>query len=176
MAKAAVETVNHWILDFEAYQVGCSFFPVEIALLNMQNDEICYTWYIKYNTNMAKWDKPTKFQFNRHGLGWEHGNVYLHVALKELRDVLNSYPEEEEHVIHVKGLEKTNWVRHWFPYNFPRVMVQEIHGAPVFGEITCAMYACTYHFDHFHLRCARKKAYQLYLYLTDLTTNDVDMT
>jgi hypothetical protein len=165
-----VEEVNKWILDFEGYQVNSIYFPIEIALLNVHQNNLCYTWRIKYSDAMAVYNQNTEWQFRKHRLGWNHGNMYLYEALKEMRTVIDDYCSGE-HVVYVKGLEKTNWMRQqrWFPFHYPKVTVQEIQGVPSFRDLSMfygAEYACTYHTNApFDVRCARRKAYQLLPYV-----------
>ena len=162
------KTAARWILDFEGYQVRHVFYPLEIALLNVDRTNVCYNWHIRYEVFPATYDASTTRQFQLHGLYWKHGNKNLHVALDELRKVVNEYGElEQRHIIFVKGLEKTNWVKRWFYCN-DSIVVREILNAPSFSDFSLldgAQYACIHHTDAFHLRCASRKVYQMLPYV-----------
>ena len=170
-----------WILDFEGYQIHSFFYPIEIGLLSLQNNDLCYEWRIKYES-VAFSNRTTRWQHNQHALGWKHGNKDLHVALTEIRKVINDYNNDSElptmtspqHIIYVKGFEKANWIKRWFQDSC-NIIVEQIHGAPSFRDLSMfygAMYACIYHRDAFHLRCARKKVYQLLPYCTTTEFDD----
>ena len=73
--------MTKWIVDFKAYQVGKHFYPVEIALLNVnmgaQNLFYIYYWYSNENWTIC-------FQYKHHGLNWHDGNIALGKVLKAI--------------------------------------------------------------------------------------------
>ena len=156
--------MHKWILDFEGYQVGTNFYPREVALLNTAGTNKCFDWHIGYSGVFARMDNnTTRCQFLRHGMSWTHGNMCLGKALEELRNVFIN----EQHIVYVKGREKTLWARHWFADD--NVEVKEICNAPNFSDLMMyyknCVRACYFHENKWHLRRARSKTYMLLPYV-----------
>ena len=145
-----------FICDFEAYQLGNAgtYYPLEIALLNCDT-KTCEMFYVKYLQNIH--DLTTQFQFKRHGIGWKDGNEFLEQAFYKMNSLV-SYND----IIYVKGLEKTKYIREWFPL----VVVIEILNAPSLMEIkTDVSFTCHKHNPKLYLACAKRKAYSLLPYV-----------
>ena len=90
--------MTEWIVDFEAYQVGKNFYPVEIAMLNVnmgaRNLFYIYYWYSNKN-------RTIRFQCEHHGLDWHDGNISLGKALKTIAKCI-----KENDVVLIKGKQK----------------------------------------------------------------------
>ena len=70
-----------WIVDFEAYQMGKQFYPVEIAMLNVNmGDHNLFYVYYQYPIE----NQTIHFQYEHHGLNWQDGNLPLGKALKAI--------------------------------------------------------------------------------------------
>ena len=151
-----------WILDFEGYQIGSNYYPKGIALLNVSDTDKCFGWHIEYMEVFAQLDNnTTRCQFRKHGMSWRYGNIRLGKALEELRNVFTH--DDQQHVIYIKGLEKTNWARRWFIENL-KVEVKVICNTPNFSDLMRYYGNCA-HADAWHLRCARSKTFMLLLYV-----------
>ena len=133
--------MQKWILDFEGYQVGTNYYPTEIALLNASNTNKCFHWCIGHTEVFTRMDVTTRYQFRRHGMRWDDGNLRFGKALEELRNVF-THDNDQQHTIYIKGMEKTNWARHWFIEN-PNVEVKEICNTPNFSDLMIYYGNCT---------------------------------
>ena len=87
-----------WIVDFEAFQQGSQFYPLEIALLNA-NTGAHNLFYIYYHYPIE--DHTIRFQYDRHGLDWQDGNLPLGRALKAITRRI----KENDKVV-IKGVQK----------------------------------------------------------------------
>ena len=144
-----------FIIDFEGYQVHGVWYPVEIALLNTET-KVCFVHYVYYYHNYN--NSTTQYQFKRHGLHWSDGYEALSSALLSISQKLTNTDS-----LHVKGHEKAEIVRQWFP-NICVVEMDE-KAIPSLLLMTHSKDAVCYrHARDTSLCCARRKAWQLMEY------------
>ena len=92
-----------WIIDFEAYQQGSTYFPIEIALLNVETKK-CNIFYVGYGFCLKGME--IRYQYTRHGIGWSEGNVKLYNALRAIKKRVDI---KHDHII-IKGEQKLNYL------------------------------------------------------------------
>ena len=107
--------VTKWVLDFEGNDINGEIYPLEMCLINLKRQKKRrYTWRIWYPecyNDMVDEDdeyfgEPPKI--DKHGMGWQDGNISLSRAEEQMREVFAD--ERLEHQVHVKDQEKTEWV------------------------------------------------------------------
>ena len=167
-----MQSLQKWILDFEGFQINGNFYPLELCLLSFQRptDDL-HIWHIGYTDSLAipfneSTNKTIRWQSNKHGMGWKHGNMNPVDVFADMRDLFTT---RFQHEIHVKGLEKAKWIEEWFNRN-ANVKVIEITCAPSYRDMNMyygAMFGhpCSFHRDAPHLRCACRKANYLRDYI-----------
>ena len=142
----------NWFLDFEAYQIGGKFFPVEICLVNGET-KACNLFYVRYN--FMHCSPTTTFQLKKHGIHWDEGNVTLRRALKA---ILNRVQMCD--IIFVKGDQKRVFLLQfvWFDRK-----VEEIICSSSIRDLVqmCCNEACSKHYNSNNLSCARHKCFAL---------------
>ena len=83
---------------------------MEIALLIATNDDKCYNWHIGYTEVFTRLDKEATDD-NFESTEWEE--TWWHDTSEAFQEMINGFTIGK-HIIHVEGLEKTLWMRHWF--------------------------------------------------------------
>ena len=100
-----------WLCYFEAFHFDGEFYPVELVLLNSQT-KVCSNYNIYWQHGLPyTGDTPQhiKFQYRRHGIRWDAGNVTLQEAIKLVKEQIAN-----DDVIYIKGHEKYQWLSQWF--------------------------------------------------------------
>ena len=147
----------NWFLDFEAYQIGKDYYPVEICLVN----GLTKRWnlfYVRYNFSYNT--STTHYQFKKHGIRWDDGNVSLNTALNAiLRRV------KRRDVIYVKGEQKRVFLQNfiWFDRRIEEIVcasrMRDL--VEMYEDETCWKHSgLTKHHRH-NLSCARHKCFAL---------------
>ena len=145
-----------WIIDFEAYQVHGDFYPLEITLLNAQDVQECFHFYIYYPRDHYN-NLTIKFQFRQHGIKWGDGDDTMASALEKLhRQVWNG------DTIYVKGGQKTELVNLWFPKN---TVIDLMELRKYLSMKSCREHTCDFHKKDVALNCSRRKAFTLLPYV-----------
>jgi len=165
-------TTSVWILDFECYQFLAVYYPVEIALLDV-NNVVCSSYYIKYPGVNIK-NATEKWQHKRHGLTWNEGDETLQNAINHIQSKVTTSNDKVH--IYVKGEQKQQLVSNWFLFchENSHVHVLDIgNRAPNFNTLKdqCVGETCTKHLTNLQHFCARRKCFQLLPYVVSLDVN-----
>jgi len=153
-------SVKYWLCDFEAYQFGATYFPVEISLLNLNNEK-CATFYIgwKHLSFTVSSSKTFTHQYNRHGLCWDAGRLTLTKAIKAIQKRVKA-----SDIVFVKGEQKAKWLMQWLKAG----QIIDLGGIDVFSfnnnnsadhqnERKCEFHAMNPNYKF----CARQKCFML---------------
>src|SRR5271154_2996738 len=113
-----------WFLDFEGYHFpGLGFIIKEIAIVNNDDKDQCYNYFIRGPKNISMYDGAAlNFQFKRHHLSWEFGDYEFAEAMM---DVARKFKDS---MVCIKGKKKFDFIRHMFPS--PKFI--ELDGIPAF--------------------------------------------
>ena len=78
-----------YYLDFEAYFCGGKYIVKEIALLAAKTGNV-KTWHLMSPKNICvNYNSPTiKFQYERHQLCWDCGNISLSEAMFQIGNIV----------------------------------------------------------------------------------------
>jgi len=100
-----------WLCDFEAFHFEGNFYPVELVLLHSQT-KVCIIYNIHWNSLPYTVDTTPciKFQYRRHGICWDAGDVTVQEAIKLVKQQIAN----DNDVIYVKGYEKWRWLSQRF--------------------------------------------------------------
>jgi hypothetical protein len=134
-----------WYVDFEAYQIDGHYYVKEIAII----DRHCYNYFIKNPRHLPYLpnNSTTYFQFTRHELPWNFGNVTFVEAIHDIRQKVKF------DTIYCKGTEKTKFLKAWLPQTI------EIDWIPAFNELNnCIHETCDYEHGN---NCARRKVHEM---------------
>ena len=139
-----------WILDFEAFHVFNTWYPLEVCLLNCETEETLM-YYIRWPRSSRVMNATTMYQMKRHCLRWDSGDI----EINEFTDIMKTVFGEDDEV-NVKGFEKVAYIKSLLPTS---VKVVEIENAPPYKLITDYFdECCDKHFVRF---CARVKCKEL---------------
>ena len=154
--------MTFWIIDFEAFQQGSQFYPLEIALLNA-NMDAHNLLYIYYHYTIE--NRPIRFPYDRHGLDWQDGNLPLGRALKAIARRI----KEDDKVV-IKGVQKINFfVSHGVLRQDQVIPVEE---TPTLRELVQNVdQKCVKHANLNILWCAQQKCFAIFTYIKCIKKN-----
>ena len=154
--QAAATMPNTYILDFEAFQIGTHYFPVEIAIVNC-NTYTFETFYVKHPCMKQTWNPTICFQHHRHGLKWDSPGISY---LEEVRDLICEKILKDGDTVLVKGDQKLAYFRdEWFH------MLENVKGIDIGGPVVydARKRRCIIHSSMSDSkRCALQKCLTLY--------------
>ena len=166
---------NTIILDFEAYQIGSTFYPVEIAALNATTSQclLMHVGHVKPDEAAAA--THLHHQHARHGLGWSDGQWSMASAVFRLCKFIHPLD-----VVLVKGEQKLEQCRSWLHWgqllkliDIPATMQEVIALAPI-DDFNCmvhrvaAKYSSSSSSDDSGTPvewCSHRKTHALHLYM-----------
>ena len=143
-----------WVVDMEAYQLGGSWYPKEIALLNADTGECtCLTIYVDVHYNIINpiYYPTIGYQFRRHRLRWNEGEYHIATVKAKFQSMVNLEDE-----VYCKGEEKVQYFKSWFKNVF------EVH-APSFKVLK--KYPDKYCERQHGFICAKRKCFELLEYI-----------
>src|SRR5271154_2840065 len=145
-----------WFLDFEGFHLPEHGFIIkEIAILNKDNKDLCYNYFIKgpKSLNFSDLDRTIQFQYQRHQLRYDFGDYEFNEAMMDIARKLKC------DTVYIKGNEKYKFISNMFLS--PKFV--DLENVPAFKYLNnCDHERCSVKHGNC---CARRKVYELHHFI-----------